>query len=133
MTCIKKNTESIMATSGLKSMPRQGVRFDSKLFTGGGGDEALLQALGKRRRYMRRGSKSASMLKMAAVTVQTQYDKNERVIFRIRQASSLSPRPTLQAALPLNFCSTQSLIDEATFLEKLLATHAAKTCKSVIV
>lgn len=132
MTCIKKNTESIMSTSGLKSMPRQGVRFDSKLFTGGGGDEAL-QPLSQRRRYMRRGSKSASMLKMAAVTVQTQYDKNERMILGIRQASSLSPRPTMQAALPLNFCSTQSLIDEATFLEKLLATHAAKTCKSVIV
>ena len=126
MTSIKKSTESIKKTTDGKSVPRKVVRFDkSSLFTDRR-DEALQASSSKRRRYMRRGSKSASMFKMAAITVQTQYDKNERVILGIRKSSSVSPRP-------LNYCSTQSLIDEATFLEKLLTNHAAKTCKSVIV
>jgi len=138
MAFIKMNSTPINATQSEKRMARKGVHFDSKFVVDAHGD-GVLQSCSKRRRYMRRGSKSASMFKMAAHTVQEQYDLSERVLLDIRGSPTTNKRlPATQShekplGEPLKFYSTESLIDELAFLEKLLSPTAPKTTKIVLV
>lgn len=141
MALTKISTTQLTATQSEKCLPRRKrVKIDSKFVVHG--DEAL-QSESKRRRYMRRGSKSASMFEMAAATVKTQYDTNERVMMDIR-GSHVSPshhsctnspsqahEKTLRATLKLY--STKSLFEEMVFLEEMLGSSVTKTTKIVMV
>ena len=127
MALTRMETSHFKDTESEKSIPSKAVQFNSKFVIAG--DEVLQSPL-KKRRYMRRGSKSASMLKSAAFSIQQQYDMTERVIMDIRRESAtnkhLTPAPAslekTSLSSSLKFYSTTSLLDEMAFLEKILAS-----------
>lgn len=102
------------------------MEFDSAFVFEGDKD---LQSQSKQRHYARRGSKSATMFKMAANTVQTQYDANERVLMEMRGARFRCQEQPEQNPLlegPLELYSTEDLMDEMRRLEIMLKSRLSK-------
>ena len=70
MTMVKKNTAPNETKRSEKCLPRKAVQFNAKFV-----NDKSLQPTSQRRRYQRRGSRSASMLLMAELSVQQHFDE----------------------------------------------------------
>jgi hypothetical protein len=111
MTVIKVSSAPNMSKSGAKGIPNKAVSFSKACKYSFPAKEvcnmqndAFLQSTDKRRRYMRRGSKSAAMLQFSSDKVES-FDKEEVPVEKTNTEfkSNQGRRLSLMSALKINF------------------------------
>ena len=140
MAIIKRNIAPIDANRKQESCaPRKAVSFHSKFVMvtkveSSFHQDSALQSTSKRRRYMRRGSKSASML-MDANTVRQDFNMMEPSEIPARSNEERTPfihdsrdgfKTNQSRREPLKLYSSVSLVDQVAYLEGLLASASAE-------
>jgi hypothetical protein len=118
----KMTIAPMQAARSEKCLPKNAVQFNSKFVTNDK-TSALLSG-SKRRRYQRRGSKSASMFQMDCLTVQQHHDEPSEESTPLSVFMNTSPDDPIdnaqQRRSTIEFYSQISLLEELAHLKRIL-------------